>query len=136
LKLAGQDGPCRVTTIPAKRCRRGGAPARTHDDAACQRRPTIVDGCIQLSSGHNRIDPRAEAHAPCAAKAGDRGTRRRPAEPAKRKRDRSEAELELMRAMQEYEESSGRMFPTWSEVLEVLKGLGYQKEGSGRPPAA
>ena len=37
------------------------------------------------------------------------------------------AEQELMQAMQEYKESSGRMFPTWSEVLEVVQGLGYQK---------
>jgi hypothetical protein len=29
--------------------------------------------------------------------------------------------------MQAYKQSSGRMFPTWSEVLEVLQGLGYQK---------
>ena len=29
--------------------------------------------------------------------------------------------------MQEYKKSSGRMFPTWSEVLEVLRSLGYQK---------
>ena len=39
----------------------------------------------------------------------------------------SGAELEFMRAMQAYKVSSGRMFPTWSEVLEVLKGLGYAK---------
>jgi hypothetical protein len=39
----------------------------------------------------------------------------------------SDAELELMQAMQAYKISSGRMFPTWSEVLEVLKTLGYAK---------
>jgi hypothetical protein len=39
----------------------------------------------------------------------------------------STAEIELMEAMQAYKQSSGRMFPTWSEVLEVLHGLGYQK---------
>jgi hypothetical protein len=38
------------------------------------------------------------------------------------------AEIELMRAMAAYKESSGRMFPTWSEVLEVIKGLGYRKQ--------
>ena len=32
-----------------------------------------------------------------------------------------------MQAIQEYKQSSGRMFPTWSEVLEVIVGLGYQK---------
>jgi len=32
-----------------------------------------------------------------------------------------------MEAMQEYKRVSGRMFPTWSEVLEVLQKLGYRK---------
>ena len=32
-----------------------------------------------------------------------------------------------MQAIQEYKKRSGRMFPTWSEVLEVLRSLGYQK---------
>ena len=29
--------------------------------------------------------------------------------------------------MQEYKKSSGRMFPTWSEVLEVLQKLGISE---------
>ncbi len=36
-------------------------------------------------------------------------------------------ELELMHAMDEYKRRSGRMFPTWCEVLEVLQELGYRK---------
>ena len=32
-----------------------------------------------------------------------------------------------MLAMNEYKQKSGRMFPTWSEVLEVLRSLGYEK---------
>ena len=40
------------------------------------------------------------------------------------------AEMEFMHAMHDYKQSSGRMFPTWSEVLEVLKALGYQKDAS------
>ena len=35
--------------------------------------------------------------------------------------------MEFMLAMNEYKQKSGRMFPTWSEVLEVLRGLGYEK---------
>jgi hypothetical protein len=34
---------------------------------------------------------------------------------------------ELEEAMAEYKRRSGRQFPTWSEVLEVLRGLGYAK---------
>ena len=44
-------------------------------------------------------------------------------------KDYKEAELEFMNAMQLYKQTSGRIFPTWSEVLEVLKGLGYEKLG-------
>jgi hypothetical protein len=36
---------------------------------------------------------------------------------------------EFQEAMRAYKESSGRMFPTWSEVLEVLRALGYEKTG-------
>jgi hypothetical protein len=38
-----------------------------------------------------------------------------------------DAELSLQEAVEEYKRSSGRMFPTWSEVLEVIRGLGYEK---------
>ena len=40
------------------------------------------------------------------------------------------AETEFMKAIQFYKMSSGRMFPTWSEVLEVLHDLGYRKEAT------
>ncbi len=29
--------------------------------------------------------------------------------------------------MEDYKRQSGRQFPTWSEILEVLRGLGYAK---------
>ena len=29
--------------------------------------------------------------------------------------------------MDDYKRRSGRMFPTWSEVLEVIRDLGYRK---------
>ncbi len=38
-----------------------------------------------------------------------------------------EAELEFAAAVQEYKRSSGRTFPTWSEILEIARGLGYCK---------
>jgi hypothetical protein len=38
-----------------------------------------------------------------------------------------EDEIEFERAMENYKCLSGRQFPTWSEFLEVLRGLGYAK---------
>ena len=46
-------------------------------------------------------------------------------------RDLKAAERELEVAMQDYKQSSGRKFPTWSEVLEVLVALGYEKAAGG-----
>ena len=34
---------------------------------------------------------------------------------------------EFARAMDDYRRTSGRMFPTWCEVLEVLRSLGYRR---------
>lgn len=51
--------------------------------------------------------------------------RRRHIDPTTCERDYSDREVEFMKAMDEYKHSSGRMFPTCSEVLEVLNGLGY-----------
>lgn len=53
--------------------------------------------------------------------------RRRHIDPTTCERDYSQDELEFMRAMDDYKCRSGRMFPTCSEVLEVIRDLGYVK---------
>lgn len=53
--------------------------------------------------------------------------RRRLIDPTTCERDYSLDEVEFMKAMDEYKRKSGRMFPTWSEVLEVVRSLGYVK---------
>lgn len=58
--------------------------------------------------------------------------RRRMIDPTTCERDYTAEEIEFMRAMDEYKRKSGRMFPTWSEVLEVVRSLGYER----RPPAS
>lgn len=71
--------------------------------------------------------------------------RRRQIDPTTCERDYSAEEIEFMQAMDEYKRASGRMFPTCSEILEVIRGLGYGKlsaepvssdsNGSDEPPA-
>ncbi|WP_406694160.1 hypothetical protein V5E97_24230 [Singulisphaera sp. Ch08] len=39
------------------------------------------------------------------------------------------AEHEFMQAIKDYQQQSGRLFPTWSEILEVAQNLGYSKAG-------
>jgi hypothetical protein len=53
--------------------------------------------------------------------------RRRQIDPTTCERDYNDEEIDFMRAMDEYKRASGRMFPTCSEVLEVVRGLGYIK---------
>ena len=72
-------------------------------------------------------DRRASEKATRAADARKVSGRRRLVDPTTCDRDYSKAEMEFMQAMSEYKKSSGRMFPTWSEVLEVLRDLGYEK---------
>jgi hypothetical protein len=59
--------------------------------------------------------------------------RRRQIDPTTCERDYTHEEVEFMHALDAYKRASGRMFPTCSEVLEVLKGLGYQKTGMPSP---
>lgn len=54
-------------------------------------------------------------------------SRRRQIDPTTCERDYSADEIEFMSAMDDYKRRSGRMFPTCSEVLEVIRSLGYEK---------
>jgi hypothetical protein len=54
-------------------------------------------------------------------------SRRRQIDPTTCERDYTPEEVEFMNAMDEYKRRNGRMFPTCSEVLEVIKALGYEK---------
>ena len=38
-----------------------------------------------------------------------------------------EDDIEFQAAMEQYKRRSGRQFPTWSEILEVLRSIGYAK---------
>lgn len=104
---------------------------------------SLVDG-PSTSSDPTTLDPgsaewinrRASAQATRAAVARHQSPRRRFVDPATCEREYSPSELEFMRAMQEYKVQSGRMFPTWSEVLEVLKSLGYHKPTCEDPRSA
>jgi len=73
--------------------------------------------------------------------------RRRLIDPTTCERDYSDDETDFMKAMDRYKRDNRRPFPTWSEVLEVLRALGYRKiaeptelpgkkEGSGIIPAS
>lgn len=51
--------------------------------------------------------------------------RRRQIDPTTCERDYSEEEIEFMQALDAYKRANGRMFPTCSEILEVIRDMGY-----------
>ncbi len=53
--------------------------------------------------------------------------RRRLIDPTTCERDYNDEETVFMKAMDRYKRENRRPFPTWSEVLEVLRALGYRK---------
>ena len=69
--------------------------------------------------------------------------RRRLIDPTTCERDYSDDETDFMKAMDRYKRENRRPFPTWSEVLEVMRSLGYRKvaeptdlPGNKKPQAA
>ena len=51
--------------------------------------------------------------------------RRRQIDPTTCERDYTDEEIEFMQALDAYKRASGRMFPTCSEILEVIRDMGY-----------
>lgn len=86
-----------------------GAERRQADDAAS----TPAASSPAASSPAADLKPREKVN------------RRRQIDPTTCERDYTGSEVEFMNAMDDYKRRSGRMFPTCSEVLEVIRSLGY-----------
>lgn len=50
---------------------------------------------------------------------------RRQIDPTTCERDYDSAEVEFMQAVERYKRTTGRRFPTCSEMLEIVRSLGY-----------
>jgi hypothetical protein len=117
------------------------APARGHasrensteDKEAVKEETRVMD---TRSSKDRRHEDRRETAIPVEVerRTGERRAkvnRRRQIDPTTCERDYTPEEIEFMGALDDYKRRSGRMFPTCSEVLEVIKGLGYEKRAAG-----
>lgn len=78
----------------------------------------------------NRLPSRPQSAAPVRGPRG-RVDRRRMIDPTTCERDYRQDELDFMRALDSYKQRSGRMFPTCSELLEVIRSLGYERAAAG-----
>jgi hypothetical protein len=91
--------------------RRGERSDRRHGDRG-DRRKKQIPVAVERRSGKDRRQ---------------QGERRRQVDPTTCEKDYSDEEILFMKAMDQYKRANRRPFPTWSEVLEVLRALGYRK---------
>ena len=89
-----------------------------------------VEQEVEIDRRRNERREDAEQVDTSAETDGDRPVRRkkqrrRQIDPTTCERDYNEEEIEFMRALDDYKRNSGRMFPTCSEILEVIRDLGY-----------
>src|ERR1700758_3712067 len=85
---------------------------RAGDRRAGDRRQRNIPVAVERRSGEDRRQT---------------GERRRQVDPTTCERDYTDEEIAFMKAMDQYKRDNRRPFPTWSEVLEVLRSLGYRK---------
>jgi hypothetical protein len=85
---------------------------RSNDRRAGDRRKRSIPVAVERRSGKDRRQ---------------QGERRRQVDPTTCERDYNDEEIAFMKAMDQYKRDNRRPFPTWSEVLEVLRALGYRK---------
>jgi len=84
-------------------------------------RPSGKAPSSEQASGEKRVGGKRKAAAAASKQARSAG----PASP-----DDMPAEvIEFLTAIDDYKRKNARPFPSWSEILEVLKGLGYRKAG-------
>ncbi|MHC4468724.1 MAG: hypothetical protein ACYSUZ_05045, partial [Planctomycetota bacterium] len=55
------------------------------------------------------------------------GHRRTPERRAAEEGEMNEEQFEFLMAIDEYKRANQRPFPTWTEVLEVIRAIGYRK---------
>src|SRR6476619_1943672 len=77
-----------------------------------------------------RRDDRRKEQTPVAAERRqqprrEKVQRRRQIDPTTCEREYNDEEIQFMQALEAYKRANGRMFPTCSEILEVVRGLGY-----------
>jgi hypothetical protein len=125
-KTSGKANQDKKSTVRAK---------RTIDERGAES-PAVSETIVSIDarSHKDRRQPseRRKKEAPVAVERRQlerrvKVNRRRQIDPTTCERDYTPEEIEFMSALDDYKRRSGRMFPTCSEVLEVIKNLGYEK---------
>ncbi len=110
-------------------CARAAGPAKRKPATEAKESMPVMDA---RSNKDRRQDDRRQKDVPIEVERRSterrvKVNRRRQIDPTTCERDYSPEEIEFMSALDDYKRRSGRMFPTCSEILEVVKALGYEK---------
>ncbi len=119
-----------ATKSPAKAKRTASAKVRTASPGIEKQAASGEEEAELVTLDRRRGGRREGASVPVAPTNMERRTkvqRRRQIDPTTCERDYSDDEVQFMAALDDYKRKNGRMFPTCSEVLEVIRGLGYVK---------
>ena len=110
----------KAKTSPAtkKTTKKTAAKTKASKPKASKKKPTAQEIELMNETGRRKVD---------VAPPVERRKRRRQIDPTTCEREYTDAEVQFMHAMDEYKRASGRMFPTCSEILEVLNKLGYRQ---------
>lgn len=128
---SAKESPRRTKKSPARSSNKKTTRATggTQTQKALAKKKTA--GEAEVTIDRRRSDRRTSTE-PAATDIGklerrEKVTRRRQIDPTTCERDYSDDEVEFMGALDNYKRASGRMFPTCSEILEVIRKLGYAK---------
>ncbi len=117
------------TTARSKATKANAKPAAKKTKAKSKSTKAKKDDSLALldETGLRKSGERRQKAEKPAAEQRKAPRRRRQIDPTTCERDYTDQEIQFMHAMDEYKQLSGRMFPTCSEILEVLNNLGYRQ---------
>jgi hypothetical protein len=89
---------------------------------------------VENKGGHDRRDSVVDRRLGLDRRRGP-GRRRSDDRRSAEEGQMSDEQFECVMAIDEYKKKNSRPFPTWTEVLEVIKALGYRKVAEPAPLA-
>jgi hypothetical protein len=103
---------------------------RRQQDAADRSDPNFVERRAGEDRRHSVVDRRLGLD-----RRRGPGRRRSDDRKAAEEGQMSDEQFDFLMAIDEYKRANARPFPTWTEVLEVIKALGYRKVADPQPLA-
>jgi len=103
---------------------------RRRQDAADRKDPNFVERRKGEDRRHSVVDRRLGLD-----RRRGPGRRRSDDRKAAEEGQMSDEQFDFLMAIDEYKRANARPFPTWTEVLEVIKALGYRKVADPQPLA-